>query len=219
MPFFAPQQAEVDFTRMPQRDLFALLEKQQPKQSLVMAHLLRNDFQRDRLQRRAYLSEPSARWAAEFIGRSWIGETNFFRATEIARALDAPLAKRLLSAVALKNPGLAIREVDAYWGLPAGRETFELAALFAPEEAVVLIGGNSPTAKLVTQAVNECTRPEMRRLVQIAASTGCEMEFFIKLFDIVAIGTKITLTIIGRMRTEGINSLNPVEASFTCNLL
>ena len=174
MPFFPPQQAEVEYARMPQRDLFALLERQQPKQALAMAHLLRNDFQRDRLQRRAFLSEPTAQWTPAFIGRPWIGEMNFYRAVEIARALDAPVAKRLLNAVALRNPGLAIREVDAYWGRPAGKETFELAALFAPEEAVVLIGGSSPTAKLVTQAVNECKRPEMRRLARIAADQSLD---------------------------------------------
>ena len=159
---------------MPQRDLFSLLEKQQPRQALAMAHLLRNDFQRDRLQQRAFLSDPSAQWAAALIDRPWIGETNFYRAVEIARSLEAHAAKRLLSAVALRNPGLAIREVDAYWGLPAGRETFELAALFAPEEAVVLIGGTSTTAKLVTQAVNECTRPEMRRLAEIASDKALD---------------------------------------------
>ena len=108
MPYFPPQQAVVDYARMPQRDLFALLEKQNPKQALAMAHLLRNDFQRDRLQRKAFLSEPSAQWTPVFIDRPWIGETNFYRAVEIARALDAPVAKKLLSAIALKNPGLAI---------------------------------------------------------------------------------------------------------------
>ena len=159
---------------MPQRELFELLEKQTPKQALAMAHLLRNDFQRDRLQRKAFLTEPSWQWAAALIGKSWIGETNFYRAIEIARSLQASDAKMLLSAVALKNPGLAIREVDAYWGLPAGKETFELAAMFAPEEAVILIGGNSVTAKLVTQAFNECVRPEMRRLAQIAADNSLD---------------------------------------------
>ena len=174
MPFPAPQQAEVEYARMPQRQLFELLEKQSPKQALAMAHLLRNDFQRDRLQRKAFLSEPSVVWAPAFIDRLWIGETHFYRAVEIARSLEAPVAKKLLSAIALRNPGLAIREVDAYWGLPAGRETFELAALFAPEEAVNLIGGSSVTAKLVTQAVNECRRPEMRRLAQIAADKSLD---------------------------------------------
>ena len=159
---------------MPQRELYELLEKQTPKQMLAMAHLLRNDYQRDRLQRKAFISEPSWQWAATLIGTPWIGETNFYRAIEIARSLQASDAKMLLSAVALKNPGLAIREVDAYWGLPAGKETFELAALFAPEEAVTLIGGNSVTAKLVTQAVSACLRPEMRRLAQIAADTSLD---------------------------------------------
>jgi hypothetical protein len=174
MPFLSPPQAEVEYARLPQRDLFALLEKQNPKQSLSMAHLLRNEFQRDRLQRKAFLAEPSAQWAPAFLDRPWLGETNFFRAVEIARSLDAPAAKKLLAAVALRNPGLAIREVDAYWGLPAGKATFELAALFAPEEAVVLIGGSSVTAKLVTQAVNECPRPEMLRLTQIAADKSLD---------------------------------------------
>ena len=199
MPFFAPPQAEVDYARMPQRDLLTLLEKLPPKQALAMAHLLRNDFQRGRVQRKAFLNEPSAQWTPVFIDSQWIGETNFFRAVEIARSMDASVAKKLLSAVALKNPGLAIREVDAYWGLPAGKQTFELAALFAPEEAVALIGGNSVTAKLVTQAVNECMRPEMRRLAQIAAD---------KSLDTPAKARAAVLARFGRPPADGLDYFN-----------
>jgi len=153
---------------MPQRELLALLETLPPRQALALSPQLRNAFQRDRIQRKAFLNEPSAEWLPVLIERPWIGETNFYRAAELARTASPAIAKQLLTAVALKNPGLAIREVDAYWALPNGREIFELAALYAPEETVVLIGGTSVTAKLVTQAVNECKRPEIRRLVQIA---------------------------------------------------
>ncbi len=174
MPLQAAPPAQIEYARMPQRELFQLLEKQPPQQTLTMAHMLRNDFQRDRVQRKAFLSEPSTQWAVTFIDRPWIGETNFFRSAELARTLPPVVAKKLLAAVALKNPGLAIREVDAYWALPHGKETFELAALIAPEEVVTLLGGDSVTAKLVTQAVGECKRPEMRRLAEIGSDKSLD---------------------------------------------
>ncbi len=88
------------------------------------------------------------------IEKPWLEEVEFRGACALARSAPpetADLASRLVLAVGLHNPALALRESAQYLTLPAGEKLFERFALSAPDEAMSLAAGAGATAHAVRE--------------------------------------------------------------------
>jgi hypothetical protein len=169
-----------------QKDVYAALRKlapNDPASALERAAGLRHAELRDRIERIAFLTAIDRRdaatamlWAARLADRPWIGELGLHRAVLLARALEenqasaAPAGERFVRAAAMANPVVAVREVVSYGDLPYWRPVFEEAALAAPEEAIAVALGGSPTAAVVRMALNGSKRPDAKLLAVLAAN-------------------------------------------------
>ncbi len=147
---------------------------ERPEMGFLCAAALENPAQSDRVLKQAYLAAmllPDktvvARHIQAVLDRPWLGEVNFFDAVQAAAAMGAAESQALLSAAAARNPSLAVREVAEYRHLPGGPAAFVRAARLAPNEAVMLARGQSPTAAAVRSAL-----AAIPYLAKLAAAEG-----------------------------------------------
>lgn len=163
-PAVPPPTPELACPQQPQRDLFLLLERKalsEPALALGCAKLLTRAEQRDRVLRNAFLTASERDMASaramfpQLADREWIGEIAFFAALKMAPGMPQVQARKLLSAVIERNPGVAVREVNALRDLPFGMDIWRRAARAAPDEAVLVASGNSQIAAEVREALQQ----------------------------------------------------------------
>lgn len=171
MPFAADSPVQVE-QPCPAPLLYARLKQESesnPGLVFACAPLIPGEPQRDSLLRAAFLTaidgHPAlaARYLPQFIGRPWITDAGFFSILSFAR--QRPEAGRELLILAAKRyPGLALRE-----DLPYGTEVFEAAVKAAPDEAVGVAAGNSPTGQRVLELLRTSKSAQLQILSRIAA--------------------------------------------------
>lgn len=137
---------------------------EQAELGFLCAPALANPAQRDRVLRQAYGAAMLSRdksAALRFIGlvkdQPWLGEVNFFDAVQLAALAGPSISERLLTAAAIRNPSLAIREVAGYWGLAGAARAFDRAVLLSPAESVMIARGVAPTSAAVRSAMAAST--------------------------------------------------------------
>lgn len=140
------------------------------------ASLISGEPQRDSLLRAAFLNainhDPAlaARVLPGLIGKPWVTDPGFFSILTFAR--ERPEAGReLLILAARRYPDLALREE-----LP--HEAFEAAVKAAPDEAVGVAGGNSPTARRVFELLQSSQSPQLQVLARLAATGNSRAAVF-----------------------------------------
>lgn len=161
--------------------LFARLRQaasENPAVALACLAQLSSEVQREYILQLAFSEalvlkpEIARRYIAQVIDRPWLAEAGYFPLARLATAVidtDAQMAKTLLVAAVTRHPSVALREVRSYIDLRYGQEVFEVAVLSAPDEAVGLASGNSPTAEAVLRGLGASRRPELQVLASLAA--------------------------------------------------
>lgn len=181
-PAVPPPTPELACPQSPQRDLFLLLERKaltEPAVALGCAKLLTRSEQRDRVLRNAFIAAserdlPAARaMFPQLADREWIGDIAFFAALKMAPGMPEAQARKLLSAVIERNPGVAVREVNALRDLPYGMDIWRRAARAAPDEAMLVASGNSRIAAEVREALQQ-GGPIVAFLAQLADRTDLD---------------------------------------------
>jgi hypothetical protein len=139
------------------------------------APMIAGEPQRDSLLRAAYLTaidrDPAlaARYLPKFMDRPWIADPGFFSILSFAR--QRPEAGReVLILAARRYPDLALRE-----DLPYGTDVFEAAVKAAPDEAVGVATGNSPTGQRVLELLRTSESTQLRMLARIAADVDLSL--------------------------------------------
>jgi hypothetical protein len=108
--------------------------------------------ERERLRKSAFLAAASSQpeltlqMLPGVLAAGWIGEIPFRDACRLAKVAQPDVAKVLMQAAVERQPELAIREWELYDSLPYAREIFRQAATLAPDAAVAVASGNSPSA-------------------------------------------------------------------------
>ncbi len=149
---------------------------------LVIPLHAQNEIERDRLLRQAFETalEQDLGLAKQdlplVLDKPWLREMDFRRTCELARTLDDPaIADRLVLAVGLRNPELALRESDQYLPLPDGPRLFERFVLAAPDQAMGIATGSSKTARATREWMAASDSPEMAILSRLAADSSVDM--------------------------------------------
>jgi len=148
-----------------------------PSQLLERASHARNEIERDRLLRlgfEATLNASPAGAAADLslvIDRPWIAELNFRESCALARIVavrEPAAAEKLVRAVGLHNPALALRDATEYLPLPSGPQLFEEFVLAAPDEAVAMASGASKSAQATRELLSAARSPTTAVLLRLS---------------------------------------------------
>ena len=160
-----------------------LSAQERPAELLDRAALAKNEIERDRLLKlgfEAVLNASPVEAAARLplvIDRPWLAELNFREACALARAVaadDAASADKLVRAVGLHNPALALRDSGDYSSLPTGSRLFEEFALAAPDEAVAMASGSSKSAQATRELLSAAKSPAVAVLLRISTQQSID---------------------------------------------
>ena len=164
-----------------------------PPRLLEHAPSLKSEIASDRALRLAFEAalsgdaEAARRYLPLIADRPWFEEMNFRDSCTLARALDqkldpgpphqtsAALAEKLVLAVGLRNPALALRESGQYLPLAGGRRLFERFVLSAPDEAMALASGTTRTASSFRDLLSSAGSPEFLLLARLAADPSIDL--------------------------------------------
>lgn len=129
--------------------------------------------QRDSLVRAAFLTaidrDPAlaARYLPQFINRPWVTDAGFFAILTFTRQRPED-GRDLLILAAKRYPNLALREDLPY-------DAFEAAAKSAPDEAVGVATGNSPTGQRVLELLRASPSAQLQILARIATNADLSL--------------------------------------------
>lgn len=132
----------------------------------VCAPLIKGEPQRDSLLRAAFLTaidrDPAlaARQLPQLLNRPWIADSGFFSILTFARTYPKA-GRELLILAATRYPDVALRD-----DLPI--DVFEAAVKAAPDEAVGVACGNSPTGQRVLGLLRDSPSAQLQILAHIA---------------------------------------------------
>jgi hypothetical protein len=82
--------------------------------------------------------------------------------------------ERVLTA-GLKNPAMALRDTGRYLKLPFGRSIFEAVVREAPDEAVAVAAGDTPSGAAIRDGLSASQIPEFRVLLQLATDRTTDL--------------------------------------------
>lgn len=173
-----------EYCPTPNAGLFSALERlasEKPGVAMSCAPLLPSEAQRDRVLRRAYLAavsdaEAIRRHERELLNRAWLGDAPFLSAVDLAHRLgDGELSAQILDAAARRNPSMALMDAKRYKDDPLGRRLLAVATLAAPDEAVTLASGASPSALSLRDFLKSHRSVELRTLYRLAELTEVEL--------------------------------------------
>ena len=164
-----------------------------PARVLERLPLLKNEIEKDRVLRLGFEAAltrdlgVARRYLPLVIDRPWLGEMNFRDTCALARTVEekpaagepqtqrAALADRLVLAVGLHNPELALREPGQYLPLTGGRRLFERFVLAAPDQAMGLASGPSRSARAVRELMSGAGSPELALLARLAEEPSIDL--------------------------------------------
>jgi hypothetical protein len=164
-----------------------------PPRLSTPAPSLKTQVETDRALRLAFETalstdtESARRYLPLAAGRPWFEEMNFRDSCTLARALHQPadaappdpasetLAEKLVLAVGLHNPSLALRESSQYLPLAAGQRLFQQFVLSDPDEAVALASGTTRSARAFRDLLSSAGSPEFLLLARLAADPSIDL--------------------------------------------
>jgi hypothetical protein len=169
------------------------LAQDAPPRLLPPAPSLKSEMETDRTLRLAFATalsgdtESARRYLPVVADRPWFQEMNFRDSCTLARALQQPpdaappdpaaaaLAEKLVLAVGLHNPALALRESSQYLPLAGGQSMFRQFVLSAPDEAVALASGTTRSARSFRDLLSSAGSPEFLLLARLAADPSIDL--------------------------------------------
>ena len=129
----------------------------------------------------ALVNNPDAarRYLPLVIDQPWLGEVNFRDACAFARGSAeepaAGLAEKVVRAIGLRNPDLALRETAEYLPLANGHRLLEEFVHAAPDEAMGMAAGSSKSARALRELMSGAGSPELALLVRLADERGIDL--------------------------------------------
>jgi hypothetical protein len=150
------------------------LARREPARALHHATELANPYQRERIERAAFLhaatvDRPAAlRFLPRYLHRPFLAEVNFGDALALARHAEPAHAGALLIASARRSPSAALRLAADYMELPYGATVLAQAAAMAPDEAAMVAAGDSPPALRLRAWLAASPSSSIRLLATIA---------------------------------------------------
>ena len=149
---------------------------------LVIPAKAQNEIERDRLLRQAFETaleqnpDQARTFLPQVIDKPWLRDMDFRPICELARSLDDPaMAGKLVLAVGLRNPELALRESAQYLPLPDGPRIFERFVLAAPDQAMGIATGSSKTSHATRELMAASTSQEIAILLRLSEDTSIDM--------------------------------------------